>query len=159
MPSALAEQTMQTLEVTRNIDIAAPIEIVFETVLEQMGPFMQCPGGPPLSMTLEAWPGGRWFRDLGNNTGQLWGYIQSIVPPSRLELQGPMFIAAPVLCHVLYQLTSEGGQTHIAFSHRIVGLIPPDLLDGIEINQGWTNLFDRLQLQVAQRIASAHSAQ
>jgi len=97
MPSALAEQTMQTLEVTRNIDIAAPIDIVFETVLEQMGPFIACPGGPPLSMTLEAWPGGRWFRDLGNNTGQLWGYVQSIVPPSRLELQGPMFIAAPAV--------------------------------------------------------------
>ena len=106
-------------------------------------------------MTLEAWPGGRWFRDLGNNTGQLWGYVQSITPPSRLELQGPMFIAAPVLCHVLYELTSEGGQTHIAFSHRTVGLIPPDLLDGMEINQGWTDLFDRLQIQVAQRIASA----
>jgi len=151
MPSALAEQAMQTLGVTRDIDI------VFETVLEQMGPFMQCPGGPPLTMTLEAWPGGRWFRELGNKTGQLWGHVQSISPPSRLELQGPMFIAAPVLCHILYQLNSEGGQTHIAFSHRIVGLIPPDLLDGIEINQGWTNLFDRLQLQVAQRIDAGHS--
>ena len=37
---------------------------------------------------LEAWPGGRWFRDLGNNAGHLWGHVRVIKPPALLEISG-----------------------------------------------------------------------
>ena len=38
MPNNVAEQTIQTLEIVKEEEIAAPIDIVFETILEQMGP-------------------------------------------------------------------------------------------------------------------------
>lgn len=38
MLTSLAEQAIQTLEVTKDEEIAAPIDIVFETILEQMSP-------------------------------------------------------------------------------------------------------------------------
>ncbi len=31
-----------------------------------------------MPMKLEAWPGGRWFRDLGDGNGHLWGHVQAI---------------------------------------------------------------------------------
>ena len=43
MSSSLSEHAMQTLEVKKDIVIAAPIEVVFETILEQMGPYNEAP--------------------------------------------------------------------------------------------------------------------
>ncbi len=145
MPASLSEQAVQNLEILKEEEIAAPIDIVWETILEQMGPHGQTPDGLSLPMVLEAWPGGRWFRDLGNNAGHLWGYVQSIKPPDLLEIQGPLFMSAPVVSHVLYRLTFEDGVTRLKFSHRAVGQIAPELLDGVRINQGWGGYLSRIR--------------
>ncbi|MBC8165874.1 MAG: SRPBCC domain-containing protein [Bryobacteraceae bacterium] len=150
MPTTPAEQVIQTLEVTKDELIAAPIDIVFETILEQMGPQNETPDGTPLKMTLEPWPGGRWFRDLGNNSGHFWGHVQSIKPPALLEIHGPMFMSSPAISHLLYRMTEENGGTRIRFSHRAVGQIEPEYLDGVQINEGWSHLFSRLR-QTAER--------
>jgi hypothetical protein len=89
-----ATQAIQTFEIVKQEEIAAPIGIVFETILEQMGPLNSTPERP-MPMKLEAWPGGRWFRDLGNNTGHFWGVVQAIKPPSLLEISGPLFMSTP----------------------------------------------------------------
>ena len=145
MPASLSEQGTQTLEVTKDEVIAAPLEIVFESILEQMGPYNETGDGKPMPMTLEAWPGGRWFRDLGNNNGHLWGHVQSIKPPTLLEIQGPLFMSAPAISHVLYRLTSEGDRTRISFSHRAIGQIPPDIRDGVNVNRGWSSIIARIR--------------
>lgn len=145
MPASLSEQGTQTLEVTKDEVIAAPLEIVFESILEQMGPYNETGDGKPMPMKLEAWPGGRWFRDLGNNTGHLWGHVQSIKPPTLLEIQGPLFMSAPAISHVLYRLTSEGDRTRISFSHRAIGQIPPDIRDGVNVNRGWSSIIARIR--------------
>ncbi len=145
MTTTLPEQAMQTFEILKDEVISAPINIVFETLLEQMGPDNQTPDGASLTMKLEAWPGGRWFRDLGNNSGHLWGHVQSIKAPALLEIQGPLFMSHPVLSHLLYRLTEEGGKTRLKLSHRAIGLIPPDLGDGARIGVGWGNMVSRIQ--------------
>jgi hypothetical protein len=91
MPTSIQEQQVQTFEIVKDEQIAAPIGIVFETLLEQMGPLNSTPE-KPMPMKLEAWPGGRWFRDLGDNAGHYWGVVQAIKPPSMLEIWGPLFI-------------------------------------------------------------------
>ena len=145
MSTTVSEQTIQTLEVVRDEEIAAPIEVVFETILEQMGPANETPDGTPLPMKIEPWPGGRWFRDLGNNTGHLWGHVQSIKPPTLLEIHGPLFMSSPAISHVLYRLTSERGATRLKFSHRAMGQIAPELLDGTRVNIGWTSIMARIR--------------
>ena len=62
MPTNIQEQAIQTFEIVKQEEIAAPIGIVFETILEQMGPLNSTPERP-MPMRLEAWPGGR--RRLG----------------------------------------------------------------------------------------------
>ena len=147
------QQSIQVLEVVREIEIAASIDIVFETVLEQLGPTLTCgQDAPPLEMKLEPWPGGRWFRELGSNGGHLWGHVQSIRPPELLELYGSMFMSAAAVSHVLFRLTVDAGLTRIAFSHHVMGLIPHEFQDGVEVNMGWTNYFAKLLAGVEQRL-------
>ena len=141
MTTGISEQAIQTLEVIKDEEIAAPIGIVFDAILEQMGPQNVRPDGTPLPMKIETWPGGRWFRDLGDNTGHLWGHVQSIKPPTLLEIYGPLFMSAPAISQVQYRLTAEGKGTRLKFSHRAVGQIPLEFLDGeASVNKGWEQL-------------------
>jgi uncharacterized protein YndB with AHSA1/START domain len=151
MPTTLSEQAIQTLEIAKDEYIAAPIDTVFETILEQMGPYNETPDGTPLPMKMEAWPGGRWFRDLGNNTGHLWGHVQSIKAPALLEIYGPLFMSTPAVSNVQYRLTAEGGGTRLKFSHRAMGLIAPEHLDG-RVNTGWSSIIARIR-ETAERRA------
>jgi uncharacterized protein YndB with AHSA1/START domain len=145
MSAHVLEHVIQTLEISKDEFIAAPIDIVFESLLEQMGPYNETPDGAPMPMKIEAWPGGRWFRDLGNNTGHYWGTVQSVKPPALLEIHGPMFMSAPVVSHLIYRLTTEEGGTRLKFSHRAFGEIAPEYIDGSRINAGWTFLVAKVR--------------
>ena len=129
------QQSFETFEIQKSIDIAAPIEIAFEAMLEEVGPEAQMMNGTPMPFKLEAWPGGRWYRDLGNKSGHLWGHVQVIKPPALLEICGPMMMSYPAMNHIQYRLTAQGSGTHLAFTHRGMGLIMPDHLEGMP--QGW----------------------
>ena len=81
MPTATLDQEIQTMQIIKEEMIDAPIEIVFQAMLDELGPESQMPDGTPMPLKLEPWPGGRWFRDLGNNAGHFWGHVQVIKPP------------------------------------------------------------------------------
>ena len=136
MPATLTEeQAVSTFEVRKEELIQAPIEIVFQAVLDELGPEGQMPDGRSLNMKLEPWPGGRWFRDLGNNAGHLWGHVQVIKPPNLLELCGPMPMSYPAVNQIQYRLISEGGRTRLKLTHKAMGLILPEHRDGMP--EGW----------------------
>jgi hypothetical protein len=111
-----------------------------------MGPDNQNPDGTPMPMKIEPWPGGRWYRDLGNNAGHFWGHVQAIKPPTLLEICGPLFLSLPAMMNVQYRLTEENGLTRMRFVHRAMGVIPPDLIDGPRsANIGWAYLLERIR--------------
>ena len=97
-----------TLNINQEIRVRASLEKTFAALLEQMGPLNTGPDGTPMRMTLEAWPGGRWFRDLGNNNGHFWGVVQAIKQPALLEISGPLFMSYPVVSNLQYRLTRGG---------------------------------------------------
>jgi len=140
------EQAIQTLEIVKDEEIAASIEIVFETILEQIGPLNETPDGTSLRMKIEPWPGGRWYRDLGNNAGHLWGHVQAIKPPTLLEIYGPLFMSYPAMSNVQYRLTVERGVTRVQFAHRAIGLIPAEHRAGLNnVDTGWSSLLARVR--------------
>jgi uncharacterized protein YndB with AHSA1/START domain len=143
MTQTATEQAVQTLEVRREIEIAAPIEVTFEATLAELGPEGQMPGGEPFPMKIEPWPGGRWFRDLGNDAGHFWGHVQVIKPPKLLEICGPMFMSYPATSHVQYRLTSEGSGTRVTILHRAIGLIPKEHREGVAM--GWQHGLERIR--------------
>jgi len=141
--SILEREAVQAFEIRQEIEINAPIAIAFQSVLDELGPEGQGPEGTSLSMKLEAWPGGRWYRDLGNNAGHLWGHVQVIKPPVLLEIIGPMPMSYPALNHVQYRLKESDGRTQLTFVHRAMGLIEPGHRDGMPA--GWQNWLERIQ--------------
>jgi hypothetical protein len=151
MSMSAAVQEMQTVSITREIEIGAPIEIAFEAMLEEIGPGGEMPNGKPLVMVIEPWPGGRWFRDLGGNSGHLWGHVQVIKPPTLLELCGPMFMSFPAVNHVQYRLTADGKITRLSFSHRGMGPIPDEILENV--SHGWDHGLKRIG-QIASRLVA-----
>ena len=143
MTTAVDRQEVQTFEIRQETVIAAPIAIAFQSVLDELGPEAQMMDGQSLSMKIEPWPGGRWYRDLGNNTGHLWGHVQVIKPPILLEITGPMPMSYPAANHVQYRLKEEGGKTRLTFVHRAMGLLLPEHRDGMP--EGWAHWLDRIR--------------
>ena len=131
----IEQETVSAMEIVKSVEIAAPIEIAFEAVLEEIGPEAQMPDGKSLSLKLEPWPGGRWFRDLGNDTGHLWGHVQVIKPPTLLEICGPMAMSYAATNHIQYSLKADDGRTHLTLHHRAMGMIPQEHRDGMP--EGW----------------------
>ncbi|HTW32096.1 MAG TPA: SRPBCC domain-containing protein [Candidatus Sulfotelmatobacter sp.] len=131
-----------SLIVTQEIFVEAPIATTFATLLEQMGPEQET-SEKKMPMKLEAWPGGRWFRDLGDNNGHFWGHVQAIKRPTLLEIVGPLFMSYAVSSNLQYRLSEERGGTMIRFHHKAFGLIQDDVRKGASL--GWTHLHQRVK--------------
>lgn len=155
MLSSDLEQDVQIVNVSREIEIAAPVEIAFEAILEEIGPAGELPNGTSFPMVIEPWPGGRWYRDLGDKSGHLWGHVQVIKPPTLLELYGPMFMSFPAANHVQYRLTAEGKGTRLSFLHRAMGPIPDEFRE--KFGAGWDHKLSRI-VEVAARLNSERGA-
>lgn len=149
MVATAIEEAIHTLNIVKERLIEAPVEIAFEALLEEIGPSCEIPGGKPFPMVLEAWPGGRLFRDLGDHAGHLWGHVQVIKPPTLLEICGPMWMSYPATNFVQYRLTEERNRTRLTLTHGAMGQIPAAQREGA--HQGWEFRLSRVEA-LAQRL-------
>jgi uncharacterized protein YndB with AHSA1/START domain len=134
------------LSITEETHIRAPIAATFAALLEEMGPSNEGQPGTPMPFTLEAWPGGRWFRDLGDGNGHLWGHVQAIKRPTLLEITGPLMMSFAVSSNVQYRLKEADGGTSITLCHTALGLFPDGYREAL--SQGWPLLVDRIRRRV-----------
>jgi uncharacterized protein YndB with AHSA1/START domain len=132
-----------TLSVTEEIRVQAPIDVTFQTLLEQLGPFNETREGQQMNMKIEPWPGGRWYRDLGDGNGHFWGNVQAIKRPTLLEISGPLFMSYPVVSNVQYRLSEVEGGTLIKFHHSALGLIEDAHREGV--GKGWGHMHANLR--------------
>jgi len=132
-----------TLNITQEIHVRASLEVTFEALLEQLGPENDTPDGKRMSMKLEAWPGGRWYRDLGDGNGHFWAVVQAIKRPTLLEFHGPLFMSYPVVSNLQYRLNEQDGGTLIKFHHTALGLIQDEHRQGVV--KGWTHMHNRVR--------------
>src|SRR6202790_1381362 len=132
-----------TLSITEEIRVQAPIDVTFATLIEQLGPFNETPEGQSMNMKIEAWPGGRWYRDLGDGNGHFWGHVQAIKRPTLLEITGPLFMSYAVLSNVQYRLSEVDGGTLIKFHHHAMGVIQDDHRRGV--SKGWGHILSQIR--------------
>src|SRR5437870_12148086 len=132
-----------TLSVTEEIHVRAPLEVTFAALLEQLGPFNAVADDKPMPMKIEPWPGGRWYRDLGDGNGHFWGVVQAIKRPTLLEISGPLFMSYPVANNVQYRLSEENGVTIIKFRHAGFGLITDEHKAGVV--KGWAYIHENVR--------------
>ncbi len=133
-----------TLNVTQEIHVRAPLDVTFGALLEQLGPENTTPDGRAMPLKIEPWPGGRWFRDLGEGNGHFWGHVQAIKRPTLLEITGPLFMSYPVVSNVQYRLSEVEGGTLIRFHHTALGLILDEHRQGV--GKGWTHIHEQVRV-------------
>jgi hypothetical protein len=132
-----------TLNITEEIHIRAPLEVTFAALLEQLGPHNEVSEGTPMPMKIEPWPGGRWYRDLGDNNGHFWGHVQAIKRPTLLEISGPLWMSYPAVSNVQYRLAEADGGTLVKFHHTALGLIEEDHRKGA--TSGWSRIHENVR--------------
>jgi hypothetical protein len=125
------------------------LEDTFAALLEQVGSENDTPEGNKMPMKIEPWPGGRWYRDLGDNNGHLWGHVQAIKRPTLLEIWGPLFMSYAAVSNVQYRLSKVDGETLIKFHHRAMGTIQDDHREGA--NKGWVHILTRIRDRAEKR--------
>jgi uncharacterized protein YndB with AHSA1/START domain len=130
-----------TLNITQEIRVNASLEATFEALLEQMGPGNERADGSPMPMKIEAWPGGRWYRDLGGDDGHFWGHVQAIKRPTLVEICGPLFASHPFVSNLQYRLRQQDGGTIIEFRHSAIGYLPEEYRS--KVGSGWAGLLER----------------
>jgi len=130
-----------TLSITEEIHVKATPEATFEALLEELGRGMTGAEEQPMPMKIEAWPGGRWYRDLGDGNGHFWAHVQAIKRPTLLEFCGPLMLSFAATSNVQYRLSQDQGGTMIKFHHYAVGAIPADVRTKME--GGWHAIHER----------------
>ncbi len=140
-----------TLDISDEVHVRASLEDTFDSIVSQMGRLNETPDGKPFPMVLEAWPGGRWYRDLGGNNGHMWGHVQAIKKPTLLEIYGPLFMSYPAMSNVQYRLKEVDGGTLIVFKHTAFGFIADD--HRTNTATGWKWILTRVQRD-AERLGS-----
>lgn len=138
-----------TLLVTQEIHVRASLEDTFAALLEQIGPGNETPDGQPMPMTLEAWPGGRWYRDLGEGNGHFWGHVQAIKRPTLVEIHGPLFMSYAAVSNVQYRLSQVEGGTLIKFHHKAMGVIQDEHRKGV--TKGWAHIIECIRTRAEAR--------
>ena len=138
-----------TLNITQEIHVNAPLDVTFASLLDQLGPNNERGEGDPMPMKIEPWPGGRWYRDLGDNNGHLWAHVQAIKRPTLLEFSGPLFASYPFVSNVQYRLSEADGGTLIKFRHTALGFIQDDHREGV--GKGWASINERVRKHAESR--------
>ena len=138
-----------SIQVVRSVEINVPLEIAFEALLEQVGPANATPDGISMPMKLEPWPGGRWFRDLGQQNGHFWGHIQAIKRPELLEIAGPLFMSYAAVSNVQFRLVPSETGTLMTLKHSAFGLIDDEHRVGL--TTGWESLIERVRSKLLDR--------
>jgi len=131
------------LDFEQTIEIKAAPDKVFEGLIQHMCDLEGEEGKPRVTLKLERRPGGRWYRDLGSDSGHLWGFVQSIKPPTLLEIFGPLMMSYPVAGHLIVRLAPIPGGTRLVFKNQVFGRIPDDYREGMA--QGWEQLLSAVK--------------
>jgi uncharacterized protein YndB with AHSA1/START domain len=134
------------LNIEQTLEIKGSPEKVFDGLIRHLCDMEGEPGKPRLKLTMERKPGGRWYRDLGGESGHLWGFVQSIKPPTLLEIFGPLMMSYPVAGHMIIRLAPTASGTKLVFKHEVFGPIPAEFRDGMP--EGWANVLNALKRDV-----------
>lgn len=132
-----------TLDVSQNIEINTAPGDAYAALIRRLTSENSTPDNRAMPMVLEEWPGGRWFRDLGNGQGHLWGFVQVIKPPNLIEIHGPMFMSYAVAGHLQLRLTQIPGGSELSLRHQVLGAVIDDHRQGI--TRGWDYLLQSVK--------------
>ncbi len=138
------------LDITQSVTIEAAPGDAWAALMARMSSENTTPNNAPMPMVLEQWPGGRWFRDLGDGQGHLWGFVQVIKPPTLLEIHGPMFMSYAVSGHLQLRLSQIPGGVELTLRHQVLGSVQEDHRQGM--TAGWDYKLQSVKADAESRV-------
>ena len=131
------------VDISQEIEIRATVEGAYASLIRRLTSENTTPDNRPMPMVLEEWSGGRWFRDLGEGQGHLWGFVQVIKPPNLIEIHGPMFMSYAVAGHLRLHFSSVTEGVALSLRHQVFGAVTQEHRLGMQ--QGWGHLLEQIK--------------
>ena len=133
-----------TFHIEQEVEIRAPRARVFDALTRDVGQWwaFRATHGES-TLVLEPRVGGRFYEDLGDGQGALWGTVTYIKRPEALRLTGQLgMLKDPVIGVYGYELIeAPGGTTLVKLTHRVAGAPAPQAAESYR--GGWGKLLGR----------------
>jgi uncharacterized protein YndB with AHSA1/START domain len=149
---------MTIAPVRAEIDVRQPPDRAFALFTSRMGEWWEgTPGeNPAVAITIEPFPGGRWFEVDAGGVETQWGKVVEWQPPGRLlliwEMNGSFRYDPSVVTEIEITFTAIPDGTRVALEHRKLEAYGADAERLAQsINKGWPK-----QLQGFARFAEAN---
>jgi uncharacterized protein YndB with AHSA1/START domain len=123
------ETAAVAIELYAEVAIDAPVDIVWRSLVEDIGAWWphSFSGEPRISM--EPWVGGRFMEEWDGGSA-LYAFVTHIVTNARLTISGPMGMRGARQYVKTYELSADGGKTTVRTSASMLGDIDDDLRTG-----------------------------
>jgi uncharacterized protein YndB with AHSA1/START domain len=150
----------QGFQFIQEVPIDAPPARVWDSLLD-VGAWWRFDANQPPRITLEPWPGGRFFGQASEQGGaaeSLHGIVTYIEPNKLLRIGGQMGLThLPVMHALIWELQPRKGcdATLLRFAQRTFGFIDADVKKRYQ--SGWKVLFPQLKA-VAEGVSFAKSS-
>ena len=122
-------QTAVTFEIHAEIRIDAPSEVVWRSLVEDVGSWWPHSFSDDPRISMEPWVGGRFMEEWDEGSA-LYALVTHIVTGRRLTVSGAMGMQGARQYVKTYTIEADGERTVVRTVASMLGDIPPDLREG-----------------------------
>jgi uncharacterized protein YndB with AHSA1/START domain len=143
-------QTPIAFEVHAEVEVAAPSDVVWRSLIEDVGSWWPHSFSDDPRISMEPWIGGR-FMEEWEGGGALYALVTHIVEGERLTVSGAMGMKGARQYVKTYELEAAGERTIVRTTASTLGDIPDELREGYRV--GGIELLDALKAYAEKRAA------
>jgi len=126
-------------DIHAEVRIAAPVEIVWRSLVEDVGAWWPHSFSDEPRITMEPWVGGRFMEEWDGGSA-LYALVTHIVTGARLTISGPMGMRGARQYVKTYELAADGDGTLVTTTASMLGDIDDELREnyttgGLELLQ------------------------
>jgi uncharacterized protein YndB with AHSA1/START domain len=143
-------QTPIAFEVHAEVEIAAPPEVVWRALMEDVGSWWPHSFSNDPRISMEPWIGGR-FMEEWDGGGALYALVTHIVDGKRLTISGAMGMQGARQYVKTYELEAAGDRTIVRTTASTLGDIPDEMREGYRA--GGIELLDALKAYAEKKVA------
>jgi uncharacterized protein YndB with AHSA1/START domain len=144
--SSESERSPVAFELTAQIEIDAPAEMVWRSLTEDIGSWWPHSFSDDPKITLEPWVGGRFLEEFGDGGGALYAVVTYLRPARELTVSGSMGMRGARQYVKTYTLEPDGDGTRVRTVASVLGDISDEMRAGYDA--GGQEVLDRLKLFV-----------
>ena len=141
-------QTPVAFDLHAEVRIDAPIEVVWRSLVEDVGAWWPHNFSDEPRISMEPWVGGRFMEEWDGGSA-LYALVTHMVTGARLTISGPMGMRGARQYVKTYELAADGDVTVVTTTASVLGDIDDEIREGYRT--GGEELLQALKTYVEQR--------